>query len=62
MVLSSNVNYILIGGDLNVNVLVSEDVINEYLNLLADFQHIKDPTRVCDTLATLIDHVVSTSG
>ena len=45
--------------------LVSEDVINEYLNLLADFQltqHIKDPTRVCDTSATLIDHVVSTSG
>ena len=60
-----NVNYILMGGDFNVNVLVSEDVINKYLNLLADFQltqHIQDPTRVCDTSATLIDHVISTSS
>jgi len=63
--LSSNANYILVGGDFNVNLLVSEEVTNEYLNLLADFQltqHIRDSIRVCDTSATLIDHVISTSS
>ena len=65
MMLSSNTNYILIGGDFNVNLLASEDVANEYLNLLTDFyltQHIRDSTRTCDTSATLFDHVISTSS
>ena len=65
MMLSSNVNYILIGGDFNVNLLVSGGVTKEYLDLLADFQlsqKIKDPTRVCDQSATLIDHVTGTSS
>ena len=65
MMLSSNTNYILIGGGFNVNLLASEDVANEYLNLLTDFyltQHIRDSTRTCDTSATLFDHVISTSS
>ena len=53
-------------GDFNINLLSTNDTVTrEYADLLADFQltqHIKDPTRISGSSATLIDHIISTSS
>ena len=63
MLLSTSVNYIMVAGDFNVNLLVFGGASKEYLNLLSDYQlaqHIRKPTRICALSETLTDHVFGT--
>ena len=64
VLLSSNVDFILMAGDFNINLMVNNNTVTkEYIDLLADFQltqHLSSPTRVSGSSATLIDHVIST--
>ena len=64
LLLSSTTSYILIAGDFNVNLLMSGSETKEYLDVLANFQltqYMRDPSRVCDLSATLIDHVIGSN-
>ena len=60
--LLSYVNSFIIAGDVNINLLSSSCDTENYINLLSDFyleQHVCQPTRVTETPATLIDHVIA---
>jgi len=62
--LSTFVKYFIIAGDFNIDLQSSLSTSNEYKNLLDDFcltQHIVAPSRVCDSSATLIDHISSSN-
>jgi hypothetical protein len=51
---------IVIGGDLNVNILDNSTSAATLLNLMASFnfnQHVKEPTRVTQCSATCLDHL-----
>jgi len=64
--LSSSVNFIIIVGNFNINMLnINDAVTKEYVDLLSDFQlvqHVKDPTRIGGSSATLIDHIISSNS
>ena len=53
--------YVMLAGDLNVDLLRSSSPQQHYNNLLVDFQlvqHVQEPTRVSSFSSTLIDHVL----
>ena len=58
-----HVNSFIIAGDVNINLLTTSCDKENYTNLLSDFylqQHVCHPTRVTESSATLIDHVITT--
>ena len=62
--LSSVTSHFVLAGDLNIDLLQTSSVKNQYCDLV-DFhllQHITQPSRYSSISATLIDHVISTSS
>ena len=56
------VNSYIITGDVNINLLSNSCDTDNYINLLSDLylqQHVCQPTRITETSATLIDHVIA---
>ena len=63
--LSQHVKFIILVGDLNIDLLHDSSLKLDYLNLLSDFnlkQHVVELSCVCANFATLIDHVVSSAA
>ena len=62
--LTSITKHIVIVGDININLFASSTAgISSYTDLLSDFQlsqHVTAPTRVTESSATLIDHLLTT--
>lgn len=53
--------YVMLAGDLNIDLLRSSSSQQHYSDLLVDFQlvqHVQEPTRVSSLSSTLIDHVL----
>ena len=54
--------WIIIAGDLNVDLLTSNSISVAYTDFLTDYhlvQHVSEPTRITDSSATLIDHIIT---
>ena len=63
--LSTYSQYIILAGDLNIDLLQSSKHQRAYIDCLTDFQLVQmitGPTRVCPLSSTLIDHVVCSSS
>ena len=55
--------HVIIAGDLNVDLLTTTTNSTAYVEFLTGYhlvQHISRPTRITDTSATLIDHILTT--
>ena len=55
-------SFIIIAGDVNISLLSDSCDVGNYIDLLSDFylqQHVCQPTRITETSATLIDHVIA---
>jgi len=63
MQLLSLTKYVVVVGDLNIDLLKNTAIQKNYKDLLSDFQFVQynsEPSRVTRTSATLIDHVLCT--
>ena len=55
--------YVVVAGDLNINLCSSSTIATAYSEFVSDnnlVQHIAEPSRVTATSATLIDHILTT--